>query len=619
MADHLLLFAINPVQSYIEQARKTQDLYAGSTILSHLCRTAIEAADIPQEQVIFPDFQHLQGKDQSLPNRFIALVKPQDLERKEFPPELETEKQQLQELGNRIEQKVQTVFGDIAKEISAPFEEEIPKGFFEQIHGYLQLNWLFLERREDDYQDMYPRLERLLQGIKQLRSFAPLSEQGRKCAICGERNVKVYRRGEAEDDLDWLRKHKLFSQDVLIVPKSDKKPDEPIEKRFLQTGEGLCAVCYMKRSAELYFKELSKEKYEANFPSTSNIALFDAIAELPKAIRPKYNAYDAEVVLALKHSSPEKVKKALDVKNIDKEEKIYEALKVNDYPWGPYYALLHFDGDNMGRWLSGEFFAAEQPSKLLHFHQQLAQRLGDFARWAREDLRPPDGRCVYAGGDDFLGFVNLASLFKVLRRQREHFEELVNAPLREEAFLSDNEDEILSFSAGVVVAHNKTPLSEVLGWARRMEAEAKDLDPEYKDAFALAVLKHSGAIRKTVFKWKEGRGAEDLWTSDLLQELIEASVEERFSSKFLLNLEREFRALIDPDQRLLQRYLLEPEARRLIERAYLPDADAGRKRQAVREMTQILMRLHSQSRHSFDNFLQALGIIDFFTRRDDKG
>lgn len=39
--EHLFLFTISPVQSFIAQARKTQDLYAGSLLLSELIDFAI--------------------------------------------------------------------------------------------------------------------------------------------------------------------------------------------------------------------------------------------------------------------------------------------------------------------------------------------------------------------------------------------------------------------------------------------------------------------------------------------------------------------------------------------------------------------------------------------------
>ena len=142
------------------------------------------------------------------------------------------------------------------------------------------------------------------------------------------------------------------------------------------------------------------------------------------------------------------------------------------------------------------------------FHKHISSLLSCFAEKAKEfvdgtegdkrDIAKAKGRTVYAGGDDYLGFVNLHYLFDVLKTLREMFKTEVSDKLgvnTEGVQFKLTKDE-MTFSAGITVAHYKTPLSEVLKWSRSMEKEAKDTDN--KDAFGLAVLKHSGEIHKTV-------------------------------------------------------------------------------------------------------------------------
>lgn len=94
-----LLFTLGPVQSFISAARRTQDLWAGSYLLSYLTWTAIEviADAIGPDAVIFPSLlgqplcdrwlkqkyqissvdKSLKAEDlilPSLPNRFLAIV-----------------------------------------------------------------------------------------------------------------------------------------------------------------------------------------------------------------------------------------------------------------------------------------------------------------------------------------------------------------------------------------------------------------------------------------------------------------------------------------------------------------------------------------------------------------
>ena len=85
MSNHLFLFTIGPVQSFIAQARKTQDLYAGSKLLSDLIGYGLcEVSKIKNTEIIFPNFDTTEFKqdcqdsqkikDRSFPNRFIAKV-----------------------------------------------------------------------------------------------------------------------------------------------------------------------------------------------------------------------------------------------------------------------------------------------------------------------------------------------------------------------------------------------------------------------------------------------------------------------------------------------------------------------------------------------------------------
>lgn len=92
----LFLFAIGPVQAFISQARKTQDLFIGSFILSYLTFKAIEklVEKYGPTNVIYPDLygqplmdfylenQKIEVKNSSancitqptIPNRFVAII-----------------------------------------------------------------------------------------------------------------------------------------------------------------------------------------------------------------------------------------------------------------------------------------------------------------------------------------------------------------------------------------------------------------------------------------------------------------------------------------------------------------------------------------------------------------
>jgi CRISPR-associated protein Cmr2 len=167
-----------------------------------------------------------------------------------------------------------------------------------------------------------------------------------------------------------------------------------------------------------------------------------------------------------------------------------------------------------------------------------------------------------------------------------------------------------SASAGIAIAHYKTPLSEVLKWARKMEKEAKTIDDD-KDAFAIAVLKRSGEIRKTVFKWQYGTSS----VIDVLEDLIQSLNQEEFSNNFIKSLGLEFRRFMNEEGQYKNSDIIETEMKRLVSRSCtLAD---GRKKQAITDLTEKLVMLHKNSK-SLDNFLSALDIADFIERGGTK-
>lgn len=68
----LLIFTIGPVQSFLEQARKTHDLYAGSRFLSHLCRRAIDKARELGAEIIYPHLDNPSFPGASLPSSLLG-------------------------------------------------------------------------------------------------------------------------------------------------------------------------------------------------------------------------------------------------------------------------------------------------------------------------------------------------------------------------------------------------------------------------------------------------------------------------------------------------------------------------------------------------------------------
>lgn len=583
MTQYLFLFTIGPVQSFIAQARKTQDLYAGSFSLSHLidCSMNELRSRAGSREFIFP-----QETIPHKPNRFIAKIESDDIEKLG------------NDLKNFVESKFENMASIILDKLNVNISSSFRNSFQKQIKTHLQVNWVALPLEESNYTGTYKELEGYLGAIKNVRNFQQLEETGRKCSLCGERNVLFYRGGK-----------RAYTTDHAVS--LDRQP-----AKYMSEGEGLCAVCFTKRFTDKYFGN----GYVRNYPSTAEIALMDSLNKLDSGLLDEYkkiftNNFDAEL-----YYEDNLTKRYFEKNNYPREKleeakvylrKISEKARENKVTLSKYYAILMLDGDSMGRWLSGEFL--QDKTQLLKFNKNLTDKLGSFAKSVEDIIKDSKGKLVYAGGDDVLAFVNLNHLLSVMKELREKF------PKFEEFGFKIRDNKKSSASVSIAIAHYKTPLSEVLKWARKMEEEAKSIDKskdDQKDAFAIAVLKRSGEIRKTVFKWQYGTSS----VVEILENLIK-SLKKYFSNTFIKNLDVEFRRLMDEKGKYENNLLIKTEIKRLIERSCMMTREEDKtkeeflqgKKQEIDNLTEKLGILYTNSK-SLDNFLSSLDIADFIER-----
>lgn len=602
MTQYLFLFTIGPVQSFIAQARKTQDLYAGSFLLSYLIDSTMKklSPQLNSSEFIFP---HKAIK--SKPNRFIATIESCD----------------IAEIGKGLKEYIREEFQQITNNVLGNLELDTPDGFESQVKTHLQVNWVALPLAEDDYAGTYEKLERYLGAIKNVRNFQQLEETGRKCSLCGERNVLFYRLTDEERENGGLKVRQDGLLRKLYVKREEVaffEPQKESEDLKVQKGEGLCAVCFTKRFADRYFKN----GYVRNYPSTAEVALMDSLNKLDSGSLDEYRRifgknFDTELYYEDNVTKKYFEKYNYPVEKLEEAKaklvEIHKIAKEKGSKFCNYYAILMLDGDSMGRWLSGEFLVDK--TQLLGFHKKLTKELGNYAACVDGEesengiIKKPRGELVYAGGDDVLAFVNLNHLLPVMKDLRAEF------PKFEEFGFKIKDNKKSSASAGIAIAHYKTPLSEVLKWARKMEHEAKE-DGD-RDAFAIAVLKRSGEIRKAMFKWQYGTSS----VIEVLEHLIQSLKREEFSNTFIKNFGVEFRHLMDEDGKYEYKDSIETEIKRLLERSCMitrrPDEIneefLERKKRAIDDLTENLNMLYKNSK-SLDNFLAALDMADFIER-----
>ncbi|MCS7202296.1 MAG: type III-B CRISPR-associated protein Cas10/Cmr2 [Dictyoglomus sp.] len=621
----LFLFTLGPVQSFISQARKTQDLYMGSFILSYLTFQAMEIIidNFGPTNIIYPDlfrqplmdlwikknlFEPLNYNENlvqlpTIPNRFVAILPM-------------TNKEEIIKLASNIKEKIKSLVNTsmyyILDNLNINYQT-IKDKIDSQISDFLKIYWVSLPWKIDGkditlkdlkiffnfekdsqkewigeelwefatkygehspnigvfYELLYSLLERFMGARKNIKEFKQplIEEKGRKCSVCGERDVIFFR--ETQNKNKFIK----FNKSIIDLTENNK-----ISPKFLADGEGLCAICFLKRTFEIYLeKEVSEVFKDLSFPSTAEVASSDFKEKVLKTIKNKYLDYQrkiSEVLREIPTVSPLPKLRTLFENNIDgswfyeenltekyikdelkisiKEQKIKELknlLKEITEKVGrpnPYYALLYLDVDYMGRWLSGEFLPSIENAynsnvwskidddfkqKLLNIlpknrnnnarklltpaiHASISTALRNYTLEFVKKIVEEEhlGKLIYSGGDDVLALVNIKDLFDVMQKLRWSFSGEIKIEEGEIKPYLDNKTGFVkkdgryvltmgpeaTASMGVVIAHYKTPLQEVIKKVFEMKKIAKG---DYKKKFSICLMRRSGEERIAKAEW----------------------------------------------------------------------------------------------------------------------
>jgi CRISPR-associated protein Cmr2 len=314
-----LIFSIGPVQEFIAAARRTQDLWMGSWILSYLSWKAMErlADEFGPDVIVFPSLRGQPLCDWWLNKTYGLPCQPvsTDLGRPTFPNRFLAllPAEEASQVAREAEEAVQEEWKRLAQEVYnaltntgiLPADEQTANIWRNQIQGLLEIYWVVLPWPGDDQlpgtaqaeagKELYERLcqppqgedwefrriyetltqkgqynpnwgtvwsllydlaDRAFNARKNLRNFEQAEETGDKCTQCGQRTA--LRSGNRDSREFWAQvAERLQSQ-----KRYDIKPDGK---------ERLCAVCTVKRFVQ---REVLEREFglRGGFPSTSEIA-----------------------------------------------------------------------------------------------------------------------------------------------------------------------------------------------------------------------------------------------------------------------------------------------------------------------------------------------------------
>lgn len=517
MTHAYILFSVGPVQSAISQARRTQDLFIGSRVLSLLVWAGLNVAK-ERSSIVYPAF----GTDNhNLPNRFLIRCETERIDELKRDISKAIHKEWLY-ITDKTRQTFDTRFARRSEEeLDVTIDTEIWR---RQVNHWLEIYCVDVPDT-GNYSKDNQKANRLLAARKLLRDFQAVEEPGDKCSITGEHEA-LHHKGSG----------KAKRSDVNAYWDTVRKRQRNLA--LLSKGERLCALSVVKRFAHEAVVELSPE---GRFPSTSSIAsapfraailrnwdelqgyigqyltaledifenVFGQDREAPyfhrrikngEPLHPEYFPYLGNIhsentdrtllkfrsldgdflykeglqpAALQEYAGVDQTPSQHAVKDVqDKLQELYKAaeqLKIQ--PPSNYLALLSMDGDKMGE-QSKRFSAGGD-------HTKFSQRLADFARdevVRIVEIETP-GRLVYAGGDDVLALIPAEDALSTAEKLRTKFAD---------EFSSEG----LHVSTGIAFVHRTHPLQAAVISAKTAQERAKK---EFgRNAVSAALLQRSG-------------------------------------------------------------------------------------------------------------------------------
>ena len=373
-------------------------------------------------------------------------------------------------------------------------------------------------------------------------------QQGEKCPLCGEHEVlHDFSRAGSTGAAEYKAAVGNFWQRI--------RAKENSTGSFAQVGENecLCAICAVKRFLPgVMKKKTNREELLADvfnkadtFPATTEMAAHRYLQELTGKVTISSSDYP-QLIDALHASEidPGGDDQSRPMQTIIAEGK---ARGVRYTDRDKYYALLLMDGDKMGDLINGATLTATwgdvvhpelqrrfdsknfQPNSPLRgrlgttrllnpaLHAAISDGLNSFARYGVAPvIHRLGGRLIYAGGDDVCAILPLDAALPAADAIRRAYTMGFVRYTTDGAVQLGKESPVgtgklgmhlgaadrISISGGIVIAHHKAPLREVLRDAHAvLDGIAKR--EAGRNALAIRLKKRSGGDRDLWLKWDE--------------------------------------------------------------------------------------------------------------------
>jgi CRISPR-associated protein Cmr2 len=514
MATYLLTLSLGPVQSLIETARRTRDLWCGSWLLSEAARAAALALHRAGSTLIFPypedPERDLQPQDEPQDDPK-ALANISNILR----AQVEAAPEQVDALCAQARKAARDRLADLCARARdgvkrLPFHQDL---WEDQRWDILESYAAWTPIEDGDYAGASKRLAGLLAARKATRDFLPAAVEpdGRPGYGIPKSSLDAAR--ESVIDLD--RKGREGPRYRTALRRLGLGTGEQLDALGVakrRAGDPEQFTAYSRVAAEPWLQTLTEEQRQRLRTAYEPLVACE-LATRVCGNQEAYVAlpYDGQLVYDFRLAN------ALAAQDLTEEDEsalrlLEKSLKAvcketdgGGRPVGkpvPYAVVLKADGDRMGKLLSQAKQSADS--------QGISLALHGFASEVRGIVRDHRGHAIYSGGDDVLALVPLTSAVACADALRRAFAEAMAGSA---GALGLPESEWPTLSVGLGIGHVMEPLGGLRARADAAERAAKGnelSDGEQRNALAIVLGIRSGADIPWRAQWNDETAFEAL-------------------------------------------------------------------------------------------------------------
>ncbi|MBB1125593.1 type III-B CRISPR-associated protein Cas10/Cmr2 [Thiospirillum jenense] len=511
MPRYLVTLSLGPVQSLIEAARRTRDLWCGSWLLSESARAAARVLHQAQPGCLIfpcpanPDVE-LQPQKTPRDDANIANIIRAEVELADAAAARDLCERAKTAAAERLRELGEQALGELRVKLRHDVWQAQIGDILESFAAWVEIADS-ATGEQTAYQRASVNLSATLAARKTTRDFQPsaLELAGLpKSSLDGAMETVL------PDAERWSDKHR--DRLKLGLSGSEQLDALGVMKRLAGDVEQFTA--YARVAADPWIEQLQPDQQRALSAAYDPLVQFDLATRVRGNVDSKtgqsiYAAlpYDAQLLyeFRLDNARAGRGDDALgadEIAALDQLRSVIRQLSKDAGAPVPYAVILKADGDRMGKLL--------QQAKTADNSRAISRELHGFASSVREIVRKHRGHAIYAGGDDVLALLPLPNAVPCARALADEFAKVmgkVATDLRVDAAESP------TLSVGLGIGHFMEPLGRLRKRAGDAEHLAKGNGlPEQQQRNALAIILgvRSGGEVKWRANWNDATAFDDL-------------------------------------------------------------------------------------------------------------